>query len=44
LLGAVIYAIAPKEPDERALEALLGDQYAEVATEREESGAGDRTL
>ncbi|MEJ7816179.1 MAG: hypothetical protein WKF53_13485, partial [Rubrobacter sp.] len=40
-LGAIIYAIAPKERDERALEALLGDQYAELGAEREETPAGD---
>jgi APA family basic amino acid/polyamine antiporter len=38
-LGAVIYAIAPKEQDEQALEALLGDQYAKLGAE---STAGDR--
>ena len=39
VLGAIIYAFAPKERDERALEALLGDQYAELGAE---SAAGDR--
>ena len=38
-LGALIYAIAPKEQDERALEALLGDQYAKLGAE---PAAGDR--
>ena len=39
-LGAIIYAIAPKERDEQALEALLGDQYAELRAEREEATSG----
>jgi APA family basic amino acid/polyamine antiporter len=33
LLGALIYAIAPKERDEQALRALLGDQYEKIGTE-----------
>jgi APA family basic amino acid/polyamine antiporter len=40
-LGAVIYAVAPKERDEQALEALLGDQYAELGAEREEATSGE---
>jgi hypothetical protein len=40
-LGAIIYAIAPKERDEQALEALLGDQYAELGAEREEATSGE---
>jgi APA family basic amino acid/polyamine antiporter len=33
VLGAIIYAIAPKERDEQALRALLGDQYAKIGAE-----------
>jgi hypothetical protein len=33
LLGALIYAIAPKERDEQALRALLGDQYGKLGAE-----------
>jgi basic amino acid/polyamine antiporter, APA family len=40
-LGAVIYALAPKESDGQALEALLGDQYAELGAEREGATPGD---
>ncbi len=35
----LIYAIAPKESDERALEALLGEQHTKLDAE---SAAGDR--
>jgi APA family basic amino acid/polyamine antiporter len=44
-LGALIYAIAPKERDEQALRALLGDQYEEIVAESSEfeTGASDRT-
>ena len=37
LLGAVIYAIAPKEEDEQALRALLGDQYGKLGAEPDEA-------
>jgi basic amino acid/polyamine antiporter, APA family len=33
LLGAVIYAMAPKEEDEQALSTLLGDQYEKIEAE-----------
>jgi APA family basic amino acid/polyamine antiporter len=33
LLGALIYAIAPKERDEQALRALLGEQYGKIEAE-----------
>jgi basic amino acid/polyamine antiporter, APA family len=39
-LGALIYAIAPKERDEQALKALLGDQYGKIG---EESGEVEPT-
>ena len=33
VLGALIYVIAPKEEDEQALRALLGDQYEKIEAE-----------
>jgi APA family basic amino acid/polyamine antiporter len=33
VLGALIYVIAPKEEDEQALRALLGDQYGKIEAE-----------
>jgi hypothetical protein len=33
VLGAVIYAIAPKEEDGQALSTLLGDQYEKIEAE-----------
>jgi basic amino acid/polyamine antiporter, APA family len=44
-LGALIYAIVPKERDEQALRALLGDQYEEIDAESSEfeTGVSDRT-
>src|SRR5215211_4725850 len=37
LLGALIYAIAPKERDEQALRELLGDQYGKLGAEPDEA-------
>ncbi len=44
VLGAVIYAIAPKEEDEQALRALLGDQYGKLGAEpgETETATSDR--
>jgi basic amino acid/polyamine antiporter, APA family len=44
VLGAVIYAIAPKEEDEQALRALLGDQYGKLGSEpgETETATSDR--
>ena len=41
-LGALIYAIAPKEPDEQALGALLGDQHQKIQAQRDETATGRR--
>lgn len=43
-LGALIYAIAPKERDEQALRALLGDQYGNIGEEpgKAETAASSR--
>jgi amino acid transporter len=37
VLGAIIYALAPRERDEQALRALLGDQYGKIAAEPTET-------